>query len=110
MTSLPEILFDDGSQTIVEGSVVWLYCQVNSTSPNLTVTWTRDSVPLVQDAPHLRVRSSSDAISSTLLLVVDNFVVTDNGAYQCAVMDGGNPVMGTTLTLTGLSMWICIAV
>ena len=58
MTSLPDALFNGGSQTVVEGSVFWLYCQVNSRTPTVTATWTKDSVPLVQDVPHIRMRSS----------------------------------------------------
>ena len=102
VTSLPAVLFDGGSQTIVEGSVIWLYCQVNSTDPTLTVTWNKDSVPVVLDVPHIRTRSSTSASSSTFLLVVDNFQPSDGGMYQCTAQEeGGNVAMGAPLTLIG---------
>ena len=106
ITSLPRVLFKEGSHTVMEGSVIWLYCQVNSIAPTLTVTWTKDSVPLVQDAPHIRIRPSNTATSSTytLLLVVDNFQGSDNGTYQCTAEDRGDTVTGTALTLRGSLM------
>ena len=86
---------------IVEGSIVWLYCQVNSSSTIPTVTWTRDSSPLVPDTPHIRMRNSTSSNSSTTLymLIVDNFQTSDSGMYQCIVQDMS--VMGTAVTLTG---------
>ena len=101
MTSLPEVLFTGGSRTIVESSVVWLYCEVNSTAPTLTVTWNKDGVALMQDVPHIRMRSSTSASATTLLLVLDNFQVSDGGTYQCSAQDGTSTAMGDTLTLTG---------
>ena len=83
-------------------SVVWLYCQVNSISPALTVTWNKDSIPLGLDVPHIRMRRSSDATSTTFLLVVDTFTASDNGTYQCFAENGGDTAMGTSLTLTGM--------
>ena len=108
MTSLPAVLFDEGSNTIVEGSVVWLYCQVNSVSPTLTVTWNKDSAPVVLDIPHIRIRSSITAISSTFLLVVDNFQPSDSGLYQCTAQEGVDTAMGTPLTLTGMLHQECL--
>ena len=103
VTSLPAVLFDGGSQSIVEGSVIWLYCQVNSTSPTLTVTWTKDSVPVVLDVPHIRMRRSTSASSTILILIVDNFQSSDTGMYQCTAQEeGGSAVMGTSLMLTGI--------
>ena len=101
VTSLPAALFTGGSRTVVEGSVVWLYCEVNSTSSNLTVTWNRDSASLVQDVPHIRMRSSTSGTCTSFLLVVEDFQVSDSGSYQCAVQEGTNTVMGDMLTLTG---------
>ena len=101
VTSLPAALFNGGSQTVVEGSVVWLYCQVNITTPTVTVTWTKDSVPLVQDVPHIRMRSFPTHFYTTFLLVVDTFQNSDSGVYQCTVQDGAMTGMGTALTLMG---------
>ena len=99
MTSLPAVLFSGGSQRIVEGSVVWVYCEVNSKA--LTVTWNKDSVPLVHDPPHIRIRNSTSDTSITFLLVVDNFQASDNGKYQCTAQNGTTTTNGTVLTLTG---------
>ena len=104
MSSLPQIFFSGGGETVVEGSVVWLYCQVNSTASTLTVTWSKDCASLVQDVPHIRMRSSSDDTSTTLLLVLDNLQASDSGVYQCTAQDGGETAMGTALTLIGLSV------
>ena len=82
--------------------MVWLYCQVNSISPALTVTWTKDSVTLVPDVPHTYARPSfSDATSSTFALIINDFGVSDSGVYQCVAENEGNTAMGTSLTLTG---------
>ena len=102
VTSLPAALFNGGSQTVVEGSVVWLYCQVNSKTPTVRATWAKDSVPLVQDVPHIRMRSSQTDTDTTFLLVVDTFQSSDSGVYQCTVQDGAMTAMGTAmLMLTG---------
>ena len=102
MTSLPAALFNGGSQTVVEGSVVWLYCQVDSKTPNVTATWTKDNVTLVQDVPHIRMRSSQTDTDTTFLLVVDTFQSSDSGVYQCTVQDGAMTGMGTALMLSGI--------
>ena len=104
VSSLPEAVFSGGSETVVEGSVVWLYCHVNSIASTLRVTWSKDGASLVQDVPHIRMRSSSDDTSTTLLLVLDNLQASDSGVYQCTAQDGGETVRGTALTLTGLSV------
>ena len=101
MTSLPAVLFNGVNQSIVEGSVIWLYCEVNSVSPSLTVTWNKDNIPLEQDVPHIRMRSSNTTSSSTFLLVVDNFQSSDDGTYQCIAEDGAMRGNGASLTLTG---------
>ena len=101
MASLPAVLFNGESQSIVEGSVIWLYCEVDSVSPSLRVTWNKDNIPLEQDVPHIRMRSLSTTSSSTFLLVVDNFQSSDDGTYQCTAEDGVMTGNGSTLTLTG---------
>ena len=85
----------------MEGSVIWLYCELNSVSPSLRVTWNKDNVPQAQDVPHIRMRSSNNTSSSTFLLVVDNFQSSDDGTYQCIAEDGVMTWNGSTLTLTG---------
>ena len=101
MTSLPAVLFNGMNQSIAEGSVIWLYCEVNSVSSSLTAIWSKDNVPLEQDAPHIRMRSSNTTSSSTFLLVVDNFQSSDDGTYQCIAEDGAMRGNGASLSLTG---------
>ena len=101
VTSLPTVLFAGGSRIIVEGSVVWLYCQVNSKGVTVTGTWTKDNVSLVQDVPHIRTRTSRGNDDTTFLLVMDTFQGSDSGVYQCTAEEGGEMAMGTALTLTG---------
>lgn len=100
--SLPDILFSQRNQNIVENSVLFFYCRVNSTSPTLRVTWTKNGIPLIQDVPHIRLRNSVSGVgTTTLLLVVDLFQVSDNGVYQCTATDGGSVAMGDPLMLNG---------
>ena len=84
----------------MEGSVIWFYCEVNSTSSALSVTWNKDGRQMVQDVPHIILRTSTTS-STTLLLVLDNVVSSDAGFYQCTAQDGQDTATGTTLTITG---------
>ena len=100
---LPNVLFESngGVHNVVERSVIWLYCTANSTAA--TITWTKDGVALVNDPPHIRIRSSSDGMSTTSSLVVDNFQASDNGSYVCQASDGTVTTNSSTLSLTGVS-------
>ena len=80
--------------------MLWLYCDVNSTSSSLSVTWVFDRIrSLVQDVPHIRLRTSTSSSSTTLLLVVDNVVSSDGGVYQCTAQDGLNNASGNEFNL-----------
>ena len=85
----------------MEGSVIWFYCEVNSTSSALSVTWNKDGGQLVQDVPHIILRTSNTSSLTTLLLVLDNTGSSDAGLYQCTAQDGQDTATGTTLTITG---------
>ena len=100
MTSL-SALFSGSSQTVVEGSVIWLYCEASSTSPTLTVTWNKDNTEIIEDVPRIFTRRSTSASSTTFLLGVDNLQVSDGGTYQCSVQDGADMVAGDMISLTG---------
>ena len=102
MTSLPDTMFSGSSTSAVEGSVLWLYCDVNSTSSSLSVSWSKDGGSLVQDVPHIRLRTSTASSSTALLLVLDNVVSSDAGAYQCTAQDGLDIASGSSSTVTGL--------
>ena len=85
----------------MEGSVIWLYTEVNSTSSALSVTWNKDGGQLVQDVPHIILKTSTTSSSTTLLLVLDNVVSSDAGQYHCTAQDGQDTATGTTLNITG---------
>ena len=102
ITSLPQLVFYASNRSIVEGSVVWLFCKVNSVSTTLSVSWKKDSECLVQDAPHIILRTSTTSSSTSLILVLDNVVSSDAGLYQCSAQDGYNTAIGTGLTITGI--------
>ena len=104
VTTLPDVLFPNsgGVHSIVEGSVIWLYCTADSTTATPSITWTKDGETLVNDPPHIRIRSSNDTLlSTTSSLVVDNFQAADNGTYLCQASDGTTAVSSSTLSLTG---------
>ena len=101
VTSHPDTILSGSSASIVEGSVLWLYCEVNSTSSSLSVSWSKDGGSLVQDVPHIRLRTSTSSSSTTLLLVLDNVVSSDAGVYQCTAQDGLETACGSSLNVTG---------
>ena len=104
VTTLPDVLFNNsgGVHNVVEESVIWLYCTADSTTATPSITWTKDGVTLVNDPPHIRIRSSNDTLlSTTSSLVVDNFEAADDGTYLCRASDGTTAVSSSTLSLTG---------
>ncbi len=105
VASLPDLLFSE-HKSIVEGSVLWLYCEVSSISDTLSVTWNKDGGQLVQDIPHIRLRTSNTSSFTTLLLVIDNVVSSDAGVYQCTARDGQYYISGESLTVTGVILSI----
>ena len=104
ITSLPESLFgaSGGVQSVVEGSVIQLYCSVEPATA--IVSWTKDNVSVIIDVPHLRVRTSSNGTHNTSVLTLDNFRSGDNGIYQCHAMSGGVSESGSTVSLTGKTL------
>ena len=79
---------------------MWLYCEVNSISSTLSVTWNKDGGTLVQDVPHIRLRTSTSSTSTTLLLVIDNVVSSDTGIYQCTARNGQETANGIVFNMT----------
>ena len=88
-----------GVHSVVEGSVIQLYCSVES--DNLTISWTKDNVSVIIDVPHLRVMTSSNGTHNSSVLTLDNFRSGDNGMYQCHAMSGGVSESGSSVSLTG---------
>ena len=113
-TSLPYTIFSGSSTSVVEGSILWLYCEVKATSSSLSVSWNKDGKSLIQDVPHIRLRTSTSSSSTTLLLVLDNVVCSDTGVYQCTAQDGLDNDRGLELNVTGecliINYFICEAV
>lgn len=109
VTSLPAALFESngGVHKIVQGSVIQLHCSVESTTA--TISWTKDSNPVVIDVPHLRQRTCNDSNSTISVLTVDDFQSGDNGTYQCLARDGVDYGNGTVVTLTGESCKLAVA-
>ena len=89
---------------VVEGSVIQVYCTVENNN-DISFTWTLNGMTLLNDPPHIRIRTNTDGTDTTSVLSVDNFRDTDNGVYQCTATDtksvaAGN---GTAISLTGQS-------
>ena len=82
--------------------MVQLFCTADSS--DAVFTWDRSGTVLTNDPPHIRIRSNSDASSTTSILTVDNFQAADSGAYQCSA--GG--ATATTQMLTGDHAYMCI--
>ena len=99
VTSLPSVLFESngGLHNVVEGSVIQLYCSVESTT--VSFSWTKDGNPVVIDVPHLRERTTYDSTTTTSVLTVDNFQSSDTGTYQCSARDGMRTGNGETVIL-----------
>ena len=99
--SLPYVLFQSNGRihNVVEGSVIQLYCSVESTTASFS--WTKDGSPVVIDVPHLRERTSNDSTTTTSVLTVDNFHSTDTGTYRCSASDGMRTGNGASVTLNG---------
>ncbi len=104
----PEALVSS-SGTVVEGSVIQIYCTVEDDT-TATFTWTLNGSSLLNDPPHIRIREdnlperSASLLTddSTSMLTVDNFRESDNGVYQCTATSGATSGNGTAVTLTGI--------
>ena len=107
VTPLPDVLFQNnsGAHNVVEQSVIWMYCTANSTTA--TITWTKDGENLVNNPPHIQIRSSTNnnETSSTSSLVINNFQASDNGSYVCQASDGTLTANSSRLSLTGECSW-----
>ncbi len=80
---------------------MWLYCDASQISDLITVTWNKDGRSLVQNVPHIRLRTLTSSTSTTLLLVIDNAVSSDAGVYQCTAREGQEYVSGDNFSMIG---------
>ena len=101
VTSLPAVIFEPngGTHNVIEGSVIQLYCSVQSTTA--TFSWTKDGDSVVIDISHVRERTCNDSTSTTSVLTIEGFQSSDNGMYQCMAVDGAMSGSGNTVTLVG---------
>ena len=101
VTSLPAVIFEPngGTHKVVEGSVIQLYCSVESTTA--TISWTKDGNSVMIDICHVRERTCSDSTSTTSVLTIEGFQSSDNGTYQCVAVDGTVSGVGNSVTLIG---------
>ena len=100
--SLPAVLFqtNGGVHNITAGSVIQLYCSVQSTTASFS--WIKDGRPVVVDIPHLRERTCNDSTTATSVLTVDNFQSSDDGVYQCTAVSGNSTGEGGNIELKGI--------
>ena len=108
--SLPAVLFqtNGGVHNVVAGSIIQLYCSVQSTTSSFS--WTKDGRPVVVDVPHLHERTGNDSATATSVLIVDNFQSSDSGSYQCMAVDGNSTGQGESIELRGLIILLCCGV
>ena len=104
----PEALVSS-SGSVIEGSVIQIYCTVEDDTA-VTFIWTLNGSSLLNDPPHIRIREdnlperSASLLTddSTSLLTVDNFRASDDGVYQCTATSGATSENGAIVTLTGI--------
>ena len=104
LQTLPDLLFtnNNGVHNVGVGSVIRLRCTASSSSVP-TVTWFNDGAHLLNDPPHIRIRSSVGGNTISSVLIVDNFNVNDNGEYHCQASSGSSSMNSTILSFTSES-------
>ena len=93
-----------GVHSIVEGLVLQLHCTAESISTTTppTITWTKDSVEITDDLPHVRLSDGGSAVPiSSSVLTIDGFVSGDDGRYQCVGSDSSGSAAGEVAQLRG---------
>ena len=109
VVTLPNILFQNrnANHKIVSGSVIQLYCSATSMTGTPSITWVNNGVNLVNNPPHIRIRSSSNnTMNTTSSLTIDYFTSEDDGNYVCHATDGSTALdKSTTLIINGQLAW-----
>ena len=91
---------NNGVHNVELGTVIRARCTANS-SCTPVVTWFKDGDSLLNDPPHIRIRTSTDDTEVTSVLTIDNFNTGDNGDYYCQAYDSTTTLNSTALSLTG---------
>lgn len=104
LESFPPFLFDrtDEIVSVMEGSTLWLYCKVNSSSSNVIVKWTMNNKELESKIPHIYVTTNKFYRYQMALLVIDDVVLDDVGIYRCSVTHPEGVLHGKILTFRGM--------
>ena len=110
VVTLPNILFQNrnANHKIVSGSVIQLYCSATSMTGTPSIAWVNNGVNLVNNPPHIRIRSSSNntEMHTTSSLTIDYFTSEDDGNYVCHIADGSTFLdKSTTLMINGKFAW-----
>jgi len=110
VVTLPNILFQNrnANHKIVSGSVIQLYCSATSMTGTPSITWVNNGVNLVNNPPHIRIRSSSNNTEMYTFssLTIDHFTSEDDGNYVCHATDGSTVLdKYTTLIINGQLVW-----
>ena len=69
----PEALITS-SGNVVEGSVIQVYCTVEKNN-DISFTWILNGTTLLNDPPHIRIRTNTDGTDTTSVLTVDNLEI-----------------------------------
>ena len=99
-----------GVHNILGGSVIQLFCTGTDTAGPPNVMWIRNDVPLSNDPPEVRIRTSDDGATATSsVLTIEDFDSTDNGTYYCSVVGTSGSAASGALQLTGMLNSVCSA-
>ena len=109
LEALPDVLFvnNSGVHNVELGTVIRARCTASSSSAPIVV-WFKDGDSLLNDPPHIRIRTSTDDTEVTSVLNIDNFNTGDNGDYYCQTYDSTTARNSTTLSLTGVYMYFSL--
>ena len=100
VTSLPVELFSLGTVKIVQGCNVWLFCEVDSVVPTLSLVWTKDNAVVMMDLPLIRMRNKTIGTRTLYWLILEEYSFFNVGTYSCFASDGSTTAQGGTVTLT----------
>ena len=106
LETLPDVLFvnNSGVHKVELGTVIRARCTASNSSAPIVV-WFKDGDSLLNDPPHIRIRTSTDDTEVTSVLTIDNFNTGDNGDYYCHAYDSTTARNSTTLSLTGVYIY-----
>lgn len=96
--SYPVQIFIGRTVRVTPTSKLLLYCQANSVSESLVMTWMKDGKPLTTHSPSLHYREHKSEKISTLMLWADP---PTSGVYQCIARDSSVTARGISQHILG---------